>query len=368
MKILQVVPSLRTGGAETLVRNYCLKMIKNNDVKCIVMGKGVIGEPNRQVMEENKIPIMYMLSDEGPVSYFRKIWIHLGMMFNLYRVIKKEKPDVVHIHLVYFRYLLITLFLYRNCKYFYTLHSVIPRIFVTKINYFLARLVNCLGLVKFITLHKEMEDDFERLVGWQKGIIVRNGIELNAYSVDHAKRNEYRKKLAVGETEFVIGHVGSLSPVKNHHFLLRVFSSVLHYEKNCRLLLVGSGDIEEEIMLEADRLGVKEKIIWLKNRADIPELLSVMDVFVFPSLHEGFPLAVLEAQAAGLRCIISDKITDDVLLTDKISKMDLDADPEIWAEEIIHPTEHEKHTGLSEYELDNIIERLMGIYEGRIVS
>ena len=368
MKILQVVPGLRTGGAETLVRHYCLKMSKGNDVKCIVMGGSVPGEPNKLVMEENKIPILYMRSDEGELSYFRKIWIHLGMVFKFYQVIKKEKPDVVHIHLVYFRYLLMAFLLYRDCKYFYTLHSVIPRAFMTKSNFFLAKILNRLRLIKFITLHKEMESDFERLVGGQKGIIVRNGIELNDYISSHVKQNDYRKKLGIGENEFVIGHVGSLSPVKNHYFLLRVFSEVLRYMENSRLLLIGSGHIEDAIMHEADNLGVKKKIIWLKNRSDIPDLLSVMDVFVFPSFHEGFPLAVLEAQAAGLRCIISDRITNDVLLTDKICKMDIDVEPALWAEEIIHPTEHEKHTGLSEYNLDNIIERVLDIYEGRIVS
>ena len=368
MKILQVVPSLRTGGAETLVRHYCIKLSKTNDVKCIVMGRCVEDEPNKKAMDGMDIPIIYLRKDKVDANILIKIWSNISMCWKLLQLIYKERPQIVHFHLVYFRYLLITLVCWRDCKYFYTLHSVIPRSFRTKGNFMLARLVNRVKLVKFITLHNDMEKDFERLFKGPKGIIVKNGIDIRAYIYKNFKRDEYRKELGISKNDFVVGHVGSLIPVKNHLFLLQVFTEVLRLRAQCKLLLIGSGTIENEIMKKAEQLNIKDKIIWLKNRSDIPELLSVMDVFVFPSIYEGFPLAVLEAQAAGLRCIISDSITDDVLLTDNICKMDIKTSPKVWAKEIIQPTVHELHTGIEEYDLDRILERVVGIYEGKIVE
>lgn len=368
MKIFQVVPSLRTGGAETLVRNYCLKLREKHEVKCVVMGRCVKGEPNKMALDSAGVPIVYMWGDIEKPQLLSKVWGRISMYWKLPFLIYKEKPDVVHCHLVYFQYIVLPLICFHKCKFFYTLHSTIPRTFVTRWNFFLAKLLNRIHRVQFITLHQEMEKDFERLMPGKKGIILRNGIEISRYVVSGDTRSNYRELLGIGCAEFVIGHVGSLSPVKNHFFLLKVFREVKCIHKNSRLLLVGSGNIESEIMLEAKRLGIINGIIWLKNRSDIPELLSVMDVFVFPSFLEGFPLAVLEAQAAGLRCIISDKITDAVLLTDNICKMDIDESPRLWAEEILYPSKHAVHMGIEEYDLNHIVEKLIGIYEGRIVS
>lgn len=368
MKIFQVTPSLRTGGAETLVKNYCLKLREKNEVKCVVMGRCVKGEPNKIALDSAGVPITYMWNDIKRAHLLSKIWGRISMYWKLPFMIYKEKPDVVHCHLVCFQYILLPLMCFHKCKFFYTLHSTIPKTFVTRWNFFLAKLLNRIHWVQFITLHQAMEEDFERLLPGKKGIILRNGIDMSRYEVSEDTRCNYREILGIDCNDFVVGHVGSLSPVKNHFFLLKVFREVKSIHKNSRLLLVGSGDIEAEIMSEAERLGVLNDIIWLKNRADIPELLSVMDVFVFPSLSEGFPLAVLEAQAAGLRCIISDKITDEILLTDNICKMNIDEAPKKWAREVLCSSNHIKHRGLEEYDLNHVIEKLMDIYEGRIVS
>ncbi len=368
MKIFQVTPSLRTGGAETLVRNYCIKLKEKNEVKCIVLGRRVEEEPNKIALDSAEVPILYMRNDTKNVHWLSKIWGIISMCCKFLFLIYKEKPDVVHCHLIYFHYILLPLICFRKCKFFYTLHSVIPRTFVTRWNFFLARLLNRIHWLQFITLHQEMEADFERLLPGQKGIILRNGIDMSRYTVNVDTSRNYRELLGLDSKELVIGHVGSLSPVKNHFFLLKIFREVKCIHKNSRLLLVGSGDIESKIMSEAKKMGIIDDIIWLKNRSDIPELLSVMNVFVFPSLVEGFPLSVLEAQAAGVRCIISDRITDEVLLSANICKMNIDAAPKIWAREILYPSEHTTHRGIDEYDLNRIVEKLMEIYEGRIVS
>ena len=99
----------------------------------------------------------------------------------------------------------------------------------------------------------------------------------------------------------------------------------------------------------------------LSNRSDVAELLSSMDVFILPSLREGLPVSVVEAQAVGVRCLIANHITDDVLLTDTIKKLNIDNVQE-WVDEIICPTEYGRHNGLDEFDIEKVTKRLLSIY------
>ena len=117
---------------------------------------------------------------------------------------------------------------------------------------------------------------------------------------------------------------------KNHVFLLDVFFEYLKLAPNSVLLLVGGGELEFAIKQKASELGMSDKIIFTGIRSDIPSLLSAMDVFVFPSLYEGMPNTVIEAQATGLRCIISDTITHEADITGLVHYLPL-GDAGEWA-------------------------------------
>lgn len=144
---------------------------------------------------------------------------------------------------------------------------------------------------------------------------LHNGVDLDVYHYDENGRMKIRKELGISNRTLVVGHVGRLHKQKNHQFLLHVFQNILQKNPDAVLLLVGKGELEDSIKAKTVELGVEKQVIFLGVRSDIPALLSAMDVFVFPSLYEGMPNTVIEAQATGLPCVIADTITREANIT-----------------------------------------------------
>lgn len=165
--------------------------------------------------------------------------------------------------------------------------------------------------------------------------IINNAIDTTAYTYDTNKRVELRRQLGLAD-ELVIGHVGRFNPQKNHPFLLDIFAALLKKESNAVLLLVGGGEGMSQIREKAQKLGIAEHVHFLGVRSDVADLMQAMDIFVLPSLYEGLPVTMVEAQAAGLPCIISDKVPPECILTEGlVDIMTLSASPEAWAEKIL---------------------------------
>lgn len=166
-------------------------------------------------------------------------------------------------------------------------------------------------------------------------IMLNNAIDAAVYSFDASKREEMRRQLDLTD-ELVVGHVGRFNPQKNHAFLLDIFAALLKKEPSAVLLLVGGGEGMPKIQAKAQELGIAEHVRFLGVRSDVADLMQAMDVFVFPSLYEGLPVTMVEAQASGLPCIISDKVPPECILTEGlVNIMPLSASPEAWAEKIL---------------------------------
>ena len=175
-----------------------------------------------------------------------------------------------------------------------------------------------------------------------------------------------RKNLNLENSNILI-HVGNLRPEKNHLFLLKVFVEVKKKTQNATLLLIGADNMNGEIQNVTKALGIYEDVNFLGSRSDVHELLQAGDVFVFPSFYEGFPGAVLEAEAAGLPCLISDTITDEVIVTTNVKKLSIDVSPELWAEQILSVKEVKRNDGAdaiikSGYDVDSTADRMLDFY------
>lgn len=164
-------------------------------------------------------------------------------------------------------------------------------------------------------------------------VLLPNGIDVRRFVLNPEKRQQYRQELGL-EGRWVIGNVGRFYDVKNHSFLLDAFQKVHEREKDAVLLLVGVGPLQQEMAQKAVELGVADHVIMTGNRDDVPELLGAMDVFAFPSLWEGLPMTVVEAQAAGLPCVLSDTITRDVDVSPLVRYLPL-GDPDRWADAML---------------------------------
>jgi glycosyltransferase involved in cell wall biosynthesis len=142
--------------------------------------------------------------------------------------------------------------------------------------------------------------------------ILKNGIDIDHFKYSPQTRREIRKELHLSENDIVFGHVGRFAHQKNHEFLIDVFAEFCKGENDSILLLVGDGPLREEIEKKTFDLKINNKVKFLGVRSDIPRILQALDLFMFPSLHEGLPVSLIEAQGAGLPCFISDQVSKEV--------------------------------------------------------
>ncbi len=176
--------------------------------------------------------------------------------------------------------------------------------------------------------------------------IIHNAIDAQKYIYSQDTRFKMRKELGIADNELVIGHVGRFLSVKNHTFLLDVFKNISEKHPS-KLLLIGDGALRKEIESKAKSLNISKNVIFTGIRKDIAELLQAIDCFVFPSLYEGVPVSVIEAQAAGLPCYISDRISDECMITPFIKVISLNSSAEEWANIILSSYTEKRENALS---------------------
>jgi len=172
-------------------------------------------------------------------------------------------------------------------------------------------------------------------LGWEndaRSQVLHCGIDLRPYG-NLRRREDARAELGIERNDVVIGHVGRFEAPKNHAFLVQVAADAVRRWPNLRLVLVGEGSFRKLIEDQVQALGLGPRTLFLGARADVPHLLPAMDAFVFPSLWEGLPLTVVEAQAAGLPCLISDCIsTETDVVPELVQRMGLSEGAGAWAD------------------------------------
>lgn len=165
--------------------------------------------------------------------------------------------------------------------------------------------------------------------------LLNNAIDAARYQFNPSTREEKRKELGIPADALVIGNVARFYPQKNHSFIIKVFAEVVKVYPSARLLLVGSGPLMDETATLAARSGISDNVIFAGLRPDVPDLLQAFDVFFMPSVFEGLPVSVIEAQAAGLPCLLSDVIDRETDITGNVRFMSLGSDIGEWAKAIV---------------------------------
>jgi glycosyltransferase involved in cell wall biosynthesis len=201
--------------------------------------------------------------------------------------------------------------------------------------------------------------------------IIPCGIDFAAFA-GHASRSTARQGLGLPEDALIIGHVGRFDQRKNHRFLLEIAAELLARNQHACLLLVGDGELMSQIKTRAQQLRIEDRVFFTGDRADIPMLMQAMDVFVLPSIYEGLGLVLLEAQAMGIPCVLSDGLPEEAdVLPSLMHRMPLTAPAAAWAELILRtvdaprPTADQAWKALSESEftIERSIESLLQVYE-----
>lgn len=161
--------------------------------------------------------------------------------------------------------------------------------------------------------------------------VLKNGIAVERYACDETAHREAKHRLGLGAGP-IIGHVGRLTEVKNHDFLLEVFGLLLQREPGARLVLVGRGEREDELRSLVAGRGLADAVVFYGVTDDVASVLKGLDGFVFPSHREGLPVALVEAQASGVPCLMSTGVSPEALISPSAVRLPLGEGAARWAE------------------------------------
>lgn len=198
--------------------------------------------------------------------------------------------------------------------------------------------------------------------------MIPNGVDLSRFAFDETRRNEMREQMGIKGGEFAIGHIGRFTEQKNHKYLIELFSAYHKCDPDSVLCLLGSGELLEAVEAQCKELGVSDCVRMLGVHSDIENYYQAMDAFVFPSLWEGLPVTLVEAQANGLPCLVSDAITKNVALTDLIQYLPLN-DPQKWVQAMFESKSahrgalsEKNRAGLREFDIREVARKMQEFY------
>ena len=169
----------------------------------------------------------------------------------------------------------------------------------------------------------------EKVVNSNKYYMLQNAIDVEAYRFNDTIRVKYRSELGLKD-ELTFIHVGRFHPAKNHEFLLNLFAEIRKRNDNTKLILVGDGDLRPEIERQISDLQLGSSVILTGSRSDVPNLLQAADCFLFPSNWEGLPVTVVEAQASGIPCFVSNHVTKEVGISSLVKYLPIDNGIDPW--------------------------------------
>lgn len=325
IRVVQVFASLDRGGAETMIMNLYRKIDRNK-----IQFDFVVNESTADYAYEKEIISLGGRIFRVPrftfLNYFRykQIWIDLLENHPEWNIIHGHHTSPAFAYLsVARRNKLITIAHSHIAGTEKNLKSYMKRLMRFPLRYISDYLFAC----------------SDKAANWMFGEnaknvhVINNSIDSVLFSFNNDTRNNIRQRLGI-ERKFVIGHIGRFQMQKNHSFLVEIFNEIKKVNEEAILLLIGDGELKDPILKQVEQLKLGESVVFLGVREDVPELLSAMDVFLFPSLYEGLPVTLIEAQANGLKTIASDTITKEVKVTKLIEFLSLKKKPKYWAERV----------------------------------
>lgn len=155
--------------------------------------------------------------------------------------------------------------------------------------------------------------------------IMNNAIDILKFGYDEKIRLQYRKEMKI-EDKFVLGNIGRLAFSKNQEFIINMFAKIYRDYEDVELFIVGDGELKAQLKKQCDRLGIEDHVHFLGKRKDTSKLYQMMDLFLFPSNMEGLGLSLIEAQASGIKCICSDAVPKEAVVTENVSVLPLEID------------------------------------------
>ena len=327
VKVLQVISALGCGGVEKLLLEYCSRITDCCDIDILTFSQ------SKDMLEDDFLNIGCQVFKATRIS---------TNIFKTYkdlnRVMKNGDYDIIHCHQGYLSFLTLIV----------AVKNKIPvRIAHSHIAFDYSSFLKTLRrkILGFIT--KRVATNLfacgidagawawgKKAVDNGRVYIMKNAVNLKDYAFNEEVREIKRKELGI-ENKFVIGNVARLSYQKNQEFLIEIFKEVCKKTDNAVLLIAGNGEDYDFVKNKVENSGQADKIYLLGARNDVKDLLNAMDVFALPSRYEGLPVTLVEAQANGLNCVVSDTVTKEVNVCNAITYVGIEGTEKVWADKLI---------------------------------
>ena len=323
IRILHILQRMEAGGTQALLMNIYRNIDRNK-----VQFDFLVEYPDKQFYDEEILKL-------GGKIYYSNV----RNDFNIFKFIKKLKKiikendyKIVHMHTYSIGYFCLKAA--KECEVPVriahshnneTVHDFkyLPKLFMQKIYTIYANYLFACSEEAGRYLFKNK--DFK---------VLNNAIDSKKFIYNEDRRKEKRKELGL-ENSFVVGHVGRFHPQKNHKFLIEIFAKIKERKDNAKLLLIGTGDLENSIKKQVQKLNLQNDVLFLGNRTDVNDLYQAMDIFIFPSLFEGLGIVAIEAQASGTPIVCSNKLPLEIEISSIYKKLSLNETAEAWADEAI---------------------------------
>lgn len=368
IRILHVFHRMNMGGAESLILNI-FRNIDRTEFQFDFM----VHSNEKGLFDEEIIKlggnICYM-TNFSPLNIkkYKKAWNDF---------LNKNEYDFIHIHISYSAMIIAKLAKRRGLRTIVHSHCISAQGDLKSLKVKLKNVIVKMqqyNLKKFADFKLSCSIDAGKWLFGNSGVndsnfmVISNGIVLDDYLFNEENKIEYRKLFEISNNAFVIGNVGRFSEQKNQLFLLDIFYEIKKTKNDSILMLVGGGEFEEKIKIKAKELKIENDVIFCGIRKDVPKILSAFDTFVFPSLREGFGISILEAQANGLSCFVSDVIPKAVDVTGNVMFIKANESAVFWSEQILknnqrngNSIEEIKSQG---YDIIDVTNKLALIYKG----
>lgn len=331
--IVEFINTLWNGGAESLVKDYLLELKKRNIPVAVALTFSDEDKQNEKQIRDAGIPIIYLFRKEGIIVRIRKkLFGNILKRRFLKRIINEFHPDIIHCHLHTIKILADNSDLLSKEKLFYTIHNK-PELYFSKeseVCYAIEKLTKEKNL-HLITLYKEMEDEINNKYGYKNTSYLYNPV--NNKFFDNFDKVKCRETYHIPQDALVLGNVGRFTKQKNHQFLIEIFKKELKINPNTYLVLVGDGEEKNSIIKLLKNAELFDKVKIFSNRNDVNAILATFDYFVFPSLYEGLPVSLLEAQSMNLKCLVSNNICKESVASNNVVQLDLSSVDE-WVNQI----------------------------------
>lgn len=333
IRVLHCLNSIDMGGAETFIMNIYRNINREKVQFDFLVRKRT---HNKNIEEIKRLGGKIYVCSEFPKHFYRN-YKEVKRFFD-----RHKEYDVIHVHANALIYIFPFIVAKKNNVKKRILHShntkAANKIY-TPIHYLNRGLSD-----KYLTDRWACSDGAGKwMFGKRNYTVFNNAIDFRKYRFNEDVRVRKRNELGIRD-ELVIACVGRLEKQKNYFFMLQVMEKYIKLNKKCILLIIGDGSQKNIIAKEMRSKKINSSIKLLGKREDVKELLFAADIFAMPSLYEGLPFALIEAQASGLKCLISDKITDEAIITDNVCKLSIDNGVNPWVAELDRIKKKCQHT------------------------